>query len=70
MARLNGQVNGTVAYREGDGVLLEMPRGACEIEIDELDVTLAWFEGDVHCSAAIPRDDYEQYLANGDIALE
>ncbi len=70
MARLNGQVCGTVTYREGDGVLMEIPRGACEIEIEDLDVTLTWFEGDVHCSAAIPRDDYEQYLANGLLALE
>lgn len=69
MARLNGQVSGKVSYREGDGVLMEIPRGECEIEIGELDVTLTWFEGDVHCLAAIPTDDYKRYLADGDLVL-
>lgn len=69
MARLNGQVNGTVSYREGDGVLMEIPHGACEIDTGELDVTLTWFEGDVHCLTAMPKSDYEQYLANGDLVL-
>ena len=70
MASLNGQVNGTVVYREGDGVLMEIPRGPCEIEIEDLDVTLTWFEDDVHCSTAMPRADYEQYVASGDLVLE
>jgi len=70
MARLNGEVKGTVTYREGDGVLMEIPQGPCEIEIEDLDVTLSWFEDDVHCSTAMPRSDYEQYVASGDLVLE
>lgn len=70
MARQNGQVSGTVTYREGDGVLIEIPRGSCEIVAEELDVTLTWFEGDVHCSAAIPRADFDRYVANGDLVVK
>ncbi len=70
MARLDGRVNGTVTYREGDGVLMEIPRGACVIEVEDLDVTLTWFEGDVHCSTAMPKTDYEHYVAKGLLVLE
>ena len=70
MARLNGQISGTVTYREGDGVLMEILRGPCEIEVEELDVTLTWFEDKVHCSTAMPKSDYEQYVAKGDLVLE
>ncbi len=70
MARLNGQVKGKVVYREGDGVLMEIPLGPCEIEIEDLDVTLTWFEDKVHCSTAMPRSDYEQYVADGALELE
>lgn len=70
MARLNGRVEGTVTYREGDGILMEVPRGPCEIEIGEMDVTLTWVEGKVHGSAAMPSFDYEQHVASGDLVLE
>lgn len=70
MARLNGQVSGTVTYREGDGILLEIPRGPCEIELDELDVTLTWSDGGVHGSTAMPRSDFDRYVANGDLVLD
>ena len=70
MARMNGRVTGTVKYREGEGVLMDIPRGPCEIESDDLDVTLTWFEGDVHCSTAIPRSDFDRYVADGDLVLE
>lgn len=70
MARQHGRINGTMSYREGDGVLVEIPRGACEMEVEDLDVTLTWFEGEVHFSTAIPRADYEHYVANGDLVVK
>lgn len=70
MARLNGEIRGTVTYREGEGVLMQIPPGPCEIEIEDLDVTLTWFDGDVHCSTAMPRSDYQRYVASGDLVLE
>lgn len=70
MARLNGMVKGTVTYREGDGVMMEIPKGPCEVEVEELDITLTWTDGDVHGSTAIPKSDFEQYVADGDLVLE
>lgn len=70
MASLNGMVKGTVTYREGDGVMLEIPQGPCKIEVEELDITLSWADGDVQGSAAMPKSDFEKYVADGDLVLE
>jgi len=70
MASLNGMVKGKVTYREGDGVMLEIPQGPCKIEVEDLDITLSWADGDVQGSAAMPKSDFEQYVADGDLVLE
>ena len=70
MVRLNGQVTGTVSYREGDGVSIEILRGPCEIEIGDLLAALRGVEGDVHCSTAMPRSNFDRYVAEGDLVLE
>jgi len=69
MARVHATVRGKVTYREGDGILMEIPPGPCEIEVEDLDVTLSWSDGDVHGSAAVPKSDYEQYVADGALVL-
>lgn len=70
MANQRGQVKGKVTYREGDGVEIEVPRGPCEIEVTDLDVTLAWVDGATHGSTAIPLPDYERYVASGALVVE
>ena len=65
-----GRVTGTVKYREGDGVDIEIPHGPCEMEVTELDVTLTWVDDETHGSAAIPLADYRQYIASGALKLE
>lgn len=70
MARMKARVNGKVSYREGDGMLMEIPHGPCEVTVGELDVTLTWFEDEVACSTAMPTPDYEQYVAGGDLVLQ
>lgn len=70
MTHLQGRVVGEVGYREGDGMMLMIPTGPCEIEVDELDVTLTWVEDGVHGSTAIPRDDYEAHVANGLLVVD
>lgn len=70
MARHQGRVLGAVAYREGDGVSIDIPRGPCEIEVTELDVTLTWADGDTHGSAAIPLADYARYVSTGALKVD
>ncbi len=65
MTQLQGRVVGKVGYREGDGVMLLIPAGPCEIELDELDVTITWVDDKVHGSTAIPRSDFDMHVASG-----
>lgn len=69
MPHHQADVVGTVTYREGDGVDIVIPPGACELEVTELDVTITWVEGDTHGSAAMPLADYSQYVASGALKL-
>ncbi len=69
MARQDCTIVGTVTYREGDGVEMEVPKGPCEIEVTELDATLSWAEGDSHGSAAISLQDYKRFIAEGALEL-
>jgi hypothetical protein len=70
MALHHAEVRGTVTYREGDGVPIEIPRGPCEIEVTDLDVTISWVDGDSHGSTAIPLGDYSDYVASGALAVQ
>jgi hypothetical protein len=70
MAHLQGRITGAVSYREGDGMMLQIPPGLCEIEVDAIDVTIAWIEDGVHGSTAIPRGDYDEHIASGAIVFD
>lgn len=70
MARLTGHVTGKLCFREGEGVLMEIPQGPCGIEIGELDVTLTWVDDSVNGATAMPKSDYERYVADGVLSLE
>ncbi|WP_418315556.1 hypothetical protein [Piscinibacter sakaiensis] len=59
------QIIGTVTYREGDGVTMQIPPGPCEIEVTEFDATLAWEDGRSHGVATLPLSQYSRYLASG-----
>lgn len=65
MAKQQCDIIGTVTYREGDGVEMEVPKGPCQIEVTDLDVTLSWAEGESHGSAAISLQDYRRFVAEG-----
>lgn len=69
MTRVQGQVKDTVTYREGDGVLMQVPVGPCEVTIGELDVTLSWTEDDVRSATAIPKSDFDQFVSSGALVL-
>lgn len=70
MTHLQGRIVGEVNYREGDGMLLRIPPGPCEIELDDIDVTITWVEDGVHGATAIPRGDYDEHVASGVLVVE
>ncbi len=64
-----GEIVGTVTYREGDGVTMEIPKGPCEVELTRLDATITWVEGDSHGATTIPLSDYARYIAAGTLTV-
>ena len=66
MAR-TAQIVGTVTYREGDGPEILIRPGLCEVDVNELDVTLTWSDGDTHGSTAMPTGDFHRYVTTGAI---
>ncbi len=69
MAQQECEIVGTVTYREGDGVEMEIPRGHCQIEVTDLDATLSWAEGDSHGVAAISLQEFRRFVAEGALKL-
>lgn len=65
MKNLQGRVVEAVSYREGEGMMLQIPPGPCEIDPGDIDVTITWVEDGVHGSTAIPRGDYDAHIASG-----
>lgn len=58
-------VCGEVDYRTGDGPLMRIRPGPVHVEINEIDVTLGWEEGDARLSAVMPRSEYARFIAVG-----
>ncbi len=70
MTTLQGRIVGEVEYREGEGMPLRIPPGPCEIELDDIDVTITWVEDGVHGATAIPRSDYDEHIASGTMVVD
>ena len=69
MAIRKCEIVGTVTYREGDGMEMEVPKGHCQIEVTDLDATLSWTEDDSHGSAAISLQEYARFRSSGALKL-
>ena len=62
-------ITGVVEYREGDGALIAIPEGECEVHEGELDITISWHDDDTTGSTAIPIPDYNRLLGEKKIEL-
>jgi hypothetical protein len=63
------RITGVVEYREGDGALIAIPVGDCEVHEGELDITISWHDDDSTGSAAIPIPDYTRLVGEKKIEL-
>ena len=61
---------GQVEYRGGDGPTVEIREGPVDVAITDIDATLSWEEGDAHCSAALPIEEFRRYVDEGSIRLD
>ena len=65
-----GRIHGTVEYREGDGPMIAIRRGAVGVQLTNTDATLSWDDGDTRGSAAMPIGIFRNYVARGAIKLD
>ena len=64
-------IHGRVTYTPGEGVPIVIPEGAVELIISPDSTTFSWTrEAGVVGSAAIPKDQYDQYVQDGKIMLQ
>ena len=63
-------IRGEVSFRVGDGMMMPIPPGPVEIEVAHDSVTLSWSVNHTANSTAITRDEYERYVAQGNIRLD
>lgn len=70
MSKQKAKVVGEVTYREGDGIEMTIPPGACELDRTALDATITWTEGASHGAAAIPLSELDRFLQNGALVIE
>lgn len=66
----NIMIVGEVKYREGDGPMMPIRPGLCEIEETATDVTLGWQDGPNRLSAVMPRAEFDRFVASGSIRRE
>ena len=66
----NVMVIGEVSYREGDGPMMPIRRGLCEIDETALEVAIGWQDGNNRLSTVMPRDEFERLVSNGAIRRE
>ncbi|PUA96014.1 hypothetical protein C8C99_0819 [Acidovorax sp. 107] len=63
-------IQGHVTYRPGDGAPLTIPKGPVEVTQAKDSATLSWTaDNDAAGSAALPKDQFNQYVREGKIQL-
>lgn len=68
-ATVSAEVVGTVEYRAGDGMAIEMRRGIVHAEVSPLDTVLSWVDEKYRGEAALPHAVFSHYVAEGAIRL-
>lgn len=63
------RIVGEVEYREGDGQMMTIRPGPCEVDLAADSATLSWVDGDTHGLAAIPLSDFNRYVQSKAIQL-
>ncbi len=66
-----GTIQGEVTYREGDGMPIAIPHGPVELTHSHDSVTLSWTaDNNAAGVAAIPRDEFDRFVREGQIQVE
>jgi hypothetical protein len=60
---------GKVEFRQGEGTLFAIPLGQVAIETTWADATFSWGDASFHQAAAIPLEDFLDYVIEGAVRL-
>jgi hypothetical protein len=69
IARMDAQINEPVEFRAGDGPLLQIPEGPCQVIVSDDSATLTWNDEGEVLTTAIPKMDFDRYIQDGKITL-
>lgn len=67
--QIDARITASVEFRAGDGPLLTIPEGTCQIIIDGDSAVLTWLEDGQPLTAAIPKIEFDRFIASGAIVL-
>ncbi|WPG41007.1 hypothetical protein [Variovorax sp. EBFNA2] len=67
--QISARIAAPVEFRAGDGPLLTIPEGHCKVIVEGDSAVLTWTEADQPMSAAIPKIEFDRFIASGAIIL-
>ena len=67
--QINARIAAPVEFRAGDGPLLQIPEGNCQIIVDGDAAVLTWIEDGQPLTAAIPKIEFDRFIESGAIVL-
>ena len=67
--QIEGEVVGTVEYREGEGMSFELRRGIVQIDVSSTDTVFSWSDENCRGEAAIPFANFARYVTEGSLVL-
>lgn len=66
---LQARINAPVEFRAGDGPLLEIREGPCQVIVEGDSAVLTWTEDGQPMTAAIPKIEFDRFIEAGAIVL-
>lgn len=67
--QISARIAAPVEFRAGDGPLLTIPEGDCQVIVDGDSAVLTWIEDGQPLTAAIPKIEFDRFIESGAIVL-
>jgi hypothetical protein len=67
--QINARIAAPVEFRAGDGPMLKIPKGNCQVIMDDDSAVLTWAEDGQPLTAAIPKIEFDRFIESGAIVL-
>ncbi|MDQ0608443.1 hypothetical protein QF040_001280 [Variovorax sp. W2I14] len=67
--QISARIVAPVEFRAGDGPLLEIREGECQVIVEGDSAVLTWTEDGQPLTAAIPKIEFDRFIESGAIVL-